>query len=66
MYQLCIYAGIVIVLFGVGIYSHINYKSRFFNNTIMITDPTLTEFVQEYLAKKAKLSLESENERTTV
>jgi hypothetical protein len=55
MYQLLIYIGIVIVFLGVGILSNINYESRCFNNTLMISDPTLKEFVQEYLKNKSKL-----------
>ncbi|MBM4348572.1 MAG: hypothetical protein FJ106_01590 [Deltaproteobacteria bacterium] len=55
IYQLVIYIGIFIVLLGVGIFSNINYEYRCFNNTLMISNPTFKEFVQEYLTNKSKL-----------
>lgn len=55
MNQILVYIGIVIVLFIAGIISNINYEYRCFNNTLMISDPTLKEFVQEYLTNKSKL-----------
>lgn len=55
MYQLLVYIGIVIVFFLAGIISNKNYESRCFNNTLMISGPTLKEFVQEYLTNKSKL-----------
>jgi len=55
MYQLIIYIVILVVFLGVGIFSNINYEYRVFNNTLMISDPTFKEFVQEYLTNKSKL-----------
>jgi len=55
MYQLIIFIVILVVFLGVGIFSNINYEYRVFNNTLMISDPTFKEFVQEYLTNKSKL-----------
>lgn len=55
----CLYCGqhylispwICIIVFIAGLISHINYESRDFINTTMITNPTLAEFVEEYIEK---------------
>lgn len=54
-HQLPVYIGIFIALFAVGIFSNINYEYRVFNNTLMISDPSFREFVQEYLTNRSKL-----------
>jgi len=62
IHHVLIYIACFIVIFLAGIISNVNYENRMFNNTIMISDPTLKEFVQDYLAKKSKLSQRREGQ----
>lgn len=47
-----IYLVIGVFLFVCSVFSNNNYEKRFFNNAIMISDPSFNEFIEEYLKTK--------------
>jgi len=56
VHHILVYIAFSIVFLVVGGVSNCNYEKRVFRNTVIISDPTLKEFVQDYLDKKSKLS----------
>jgi hypothetical protein len=53
--EIFIYSAICVILFIGGALSNIKYEKRLFNNTVFISEPTLKEFVKDYLEKRISI-----------